>query len=42
MRFKTSISQVFDNIHVNVSKSEGFLTSILCIPIPAYGQSNAS
>ena len=33
--------QVFDNFNVNLRKNEGFLTSISCIPIPEYGQSNA-
>ena len=28
-------------LNVNLCKSEGFLTSIQCIPIPEYGQSNA-
>ena len=32
---------MFDNINVNPCKNEGFLTSIPCIPIPEYGQSNA-
>ena len=32
---------MFDNINVNLRKNEGFLTSIPCIPIPEYGQSNA-
>ena len=32
---------MFDNINVNPRKNEGFLTSIPCIPIPEYGQSNA-
>ena len=31
---------MFDNIHVNLRKNEGFLTSIRYIPIPEYGQSN--
>ena len=26
---------------MNLCKNEGFLTYILCIPIPEYGQSNA-
>ena len=32
---------MFDNINMNLRKNEGFLTSIPCIPIPEYGQSNA-
>ena len=32
---------MFDKFHVNLRKNEGFLTSIPCIPIPEYGQSNA-
>ena len=32
---------MFDNFNINLSKNEGFLTYILCIPIPEYGQSNA-
>ena len=32
---------MFDNLNVNPRKNEGFLTSIPCIPIPEYGQSNA-
>ena len=32
---------MFDNFNVNLRKNEGFLTSIPCIPIPEYGQSNA-
>ena len=32
---------MFDSINVNFRKNEGFLTSIPCIPIPEYGQSNA-
>ena len=32
---------MFDNVNVNLHKEEGFLTSIPCIPIPEYGQSNA-
>ena len=31
---------MFDNFNVNLRKNELFLTSILCIPIPEYGQSN--
>ena len=33
---------MFDNLSVNLRKNEGFLTYIPCIPIPEYGQSNAS
>ena len=32
---------MFDNFNVNLRKNEGFLTSIPCIPLPDYGQSNA-
>ena len=32
---------MFDNINMNLRKNEGFLTSIPCIPIPEYSQSNA-
>ena len=32
---------MLDNFNVNLRKSEGFLTSIPCIPISEYGQSNA-
>ena len=32
---------MFDNINVKLRKNEGFLSSIPCIPIPEYGQSNA-
>ena len=32
---------MFDNVNMNLRKSQGFLTSILCIPIPEYGQLNA-
>ena len=32
---------MFDNINLNARKNEGFLTSIPCIPILEYGQSNA-
>ena len=32
---------MFDNINVNPHKNEGFPTSIPCIPISEYGQSNA-
>ena len=32
---------MFENINMNLRKKEGFLTSILWIPIPEYGQSNA-
>ena len=39
--FKIAFKQMFDNINVNPRKNEGFLTSIPCIPIPEYGQSNA-
>ena len=39
--FKTSFKQVFDNLNVNLRKHEEFLTSIPCIPILEYGQSNA-
>ena len=31
---------MFDNFNVNLRKNEGFLTSIPCIPIAEYGQSN--
>ena len=33
---------MFDNFIVNLHKNKGFLTSIPCIPIPEYGQSNAA
>ena len=39
--FKVAFQQVFDNFNVNHLKNEGFVTSIPCIPIPEYGQSNA-
>ena len=39
--FKIAFEEVFDNFNVNLRKNEGFLTSIPCIPIPEYGQSNA-
>ena len=39
--FKIAFERVFDNFNVNLRKSEGFLTSILRIPIPEHGQSNA-
>ena len=39
--FKIAFSPVFDNFNVNLRKSEGFVTSIPCIPILEYGQSNA-
>ena len=32
---------MFDNINMNLRKNEGFLTSIPCISILEYGQSNA-
>ena len=32
---------MFDSVNVNLRKNEGFVTSIPCIPIPKYGQSNA-
>ena len=32
---------MFDNINLNLRKNEGFPTSIPCIPIPEYVQSNA-
>ena len=32
---------MFDNFNVNLRKNEGFLTSIPCIPVAEYGQSNA-
>ena len=38
--FKIALWQEFDNYNKNLHKNEGFLTSILCIPIPEYGQSN--
>ena len=41
MLFKIAFWQLFDNFNVNLRKKEGFLTSIPCIPIPEYGQSNA-
>ena len=31
---------MFDHFNVNLRKNEGFLTYILCIAIPEYGQSN--
>ena len=31
---------MFDNFNVNLRKNEAFLTSVPCIPIPEYGQSN--
>ena len=40
--FKIAFQQMFDNFNVNLRKNEGFLTCIPCIPIPEYGQSNAS
>ena len=39
--FKIAFQKVFDNFNVNLRKNEVFLTSIPCIPIPEYGQSNA-
>ena len=40
--FKRTFKQVFDkSFNVNLCKKKGFLTSIPCIPIPEYGQSNA-
>ena len=39
--FKIAFQQVFDNFNVNFHKKEGFLTSIPCVPIPEYRQSNA-
>ena len=40
MFYKTAFKQLFDNFNVNLRKNEGFETSIQCIPIPEYGQSN--
>ena len=39
--FKIAFQRVFDNFNMNLRKNEGFITSILYIPIPEYGQSNA-
>ena len=39
--FKIAFKQAFDNFDVNLRKNGGFVTSIPCIPIPEYGQSNA-
>ena len=39
--FKIAFYQMFDNINVNRRNSEEFLTSIPCIPIQEYDQSNA-
>ena len=33
---------MFDNFNVNLRKNEGFPTSVPCIPIPEYCQSNAT
>ena len=39
--FKIALWQEFEHFNMNLRKNEGFLTSILCIPIPEIGQSNA-